>query len=138
MHYQKKVQEYLIRAEKLKELQREELARRKIVKQVHIAENSKGYSYQTLFGQYLDERIREIIIEEPFLSRPFQLFNLVQLLELLTRKCKDLKVIKVITRKDGDGEQINAFSHLKQSLQAEKAAKFIVEYSNTLHDRTIV
>lgn len=137
-HYHKKIEEFLNRAEALKQLQAADLAKRKVVKQIHIGENSSGNSYGHLFGKYLDDGVREIIIEEPYLGRVHQLYNLVMFVELCVMNCPKLKIIKLITKHGEDAnEQRNAFSHIKSDLAA-KNIKFVVEYSESLHDRSIV
>ena len=137
-HYHKKIEEFLKRAEVLKTQQAEDLSKRKIVKEIHIAENATGYSYQKLFGKFLDGGVREIIIEEPYLGRPFQMYNLVMFIELSVLNCNQLKIIKVITKHGEDpGEQRNAFAHIKSDLDSRQI-KLVIEYSESLHDRCIV
>lgn len=123
----------------LKQQQAEDLAKRKVVKQLHINENATGYSYELLYGKYLDSGVREIIIEEPYLGRPFQLYNLLMFLELSVTNCINLKVVKVITKRGEDPrEQADAFAQMKDELMTAKKVKFIIEYSESLHDRSIV
>lgn len=122
----------------LKQQQAQDLAKRKVVKEVHLNENGTGYSYEQLFGKYLDGGVREMIIEEPYLGRPFQLFNLLMFIELSVTNCGNLKIVKVITKRGDDvKEQTDAFAHIKSDLQF-KDVKFVVEFNEALHDRSIV
>lgn len=137
-HYHKKIEEFLKRAEVIKQQQASDLAKRKVVSQIHIAENAQGHSYATLFGKYLDSGVREIIIEEPYLGRVFQMYNLLMVIELSVLQCSQLKLIKVITKRGEDPqEQATAFAQIKEDL-ASKHIKLVVEYSESLHDRSIV
>lgn len=115
------------------------MAKRKIVKEIFIADNATGFSYAQLFGKFLDSNVQEIIIEEPYLGRPFQLYNLLMFIELSVLNCTQLKIIKVITKHGEDPrEQATAFSHIKADLQERRQIKLVVEYSESLHDRSIV
>lgn len=123
----------------LKKQQAEDLAKRKIVKQIHVAENATGYSYSQLFGKYLDGAVREIIIEEPYLGRPFQLYNLLMFIELSVLSCGQLKIIKVVTKRGDDPqEQAKALAEIRADLMNSKQIKLDIEYSDSLHDRSIV
>lgn len=122
----------------LKQQQASNLARRKVVKQIHLADNASGHSYGSLFGKYLDSGVREIIIDEPYLGRVFQLYNLLMLIELSVLNCSQLKIIKVVTKRGEDPqEQASAFAQITSDL-ASRHIKFVFEYSESLHDRSIV
>lgn len=39
---------------------------------IHILANGTGYSYETIFGKYLDDGVREVALEEPYLREYYQ------------------------------------------------------------------
>lgn len=109
------------------------------MREIHIAENSTGHSYDKLFGKYLDGDVQEIIIEEPYLGRPFQLYNLLMFVEMCVAGCPKLRIIKVITKHGEDPkEQETAFSHIRTDLMEIRGIKLVIEYSTSLHDRSIM
>lgn len=137
-HYHKKIQGFLERAEEVKRLQAEDLNKRKLVKQIYISDDGTGYSYESLFAKYLDSRVREIIVEEPYLGRAHQFYNLVMFLELCCHRCENLKAVKVITKVENAEEQKIAFSQMEKSLLTIKGTKLIIEISESLHDRSLM
>lgn len=67
----------MTRAEKLKAEITSQRSRGEIVDKVHILANGQGYSYESLFGKYLDDKVTEVSLEEPYLREYYQvgLFN---------------------------------------------------------------
>lgn len=121
----------------LKEQQAQDLAKRRSVKKVHITENATGFSFVKLFGKYLDSGVQEIIIVEPYLGRPFQMYNLLMFIELSVANCSQLKVIKVETKPGEDPkEQASALSQIREDL-ASRNIKLLSELNPAAHDRSI-
>lgn len=71
-YLQKKLGEYMSRAEQIKESIKDKQSRGQIVDKIHILANGSGYSYNTLFGKYLDDNVKEISLEEPYLRDFYQ------------------------------------------------------------------
>lgn len=41
-------------------------------KQIKIEENSKGFSYEKLFQEYLNETVTEVWVEDPYIRQTHQ------------------------------------------------------------------
>ena len=79
-------------------------------KHFKIEENSRGHTYETLFGQYLDERVTNINIVDPYLSKYYQVDNFRRFSELCAKKCVNLREI-VLTTKESNDEGIEAVKY---------------------------
>lgn len=71
-HFQKKIDEYMSRAEQIKTLVRDQRSGGQIIDKIHILANGTGYSYETLFGKYLDDNVKEICLDEPYIRDYYQ------------------------------------------------------------------
>ncbi|XP_017783624.1 PREDICTED: MIT domain-containing protein 1-like isoform X1 [Nicrophorus vespilloides] len=134
-YLKEKVREYMTRAEKLKVIVANLKKSGKYHEQIRIKNDDTGYSYESLFSEYLNSEVRKVQIEDPYIKAHHQVQNLVRFCELLVSKCKNLKEIKLLTKKD-DTEQTKGFELLKTDL-ANHNVVFIVDYSDSLHDRQI-
>lgn len=72
LHFQKKIDEYMTRAEQIKVQINEQRIRGEIVDKIHIIANGTGYGYETIFGKYLNDNVKEISLEEPYLREYYQ------------------------------------------------------------------
>uniref|UniRef100_A0A182TQZ3 MIT domain-containing protein n=1 Tax=Anopheles melas TaxID=34690 RepID=A0A182TQZ3_9DIPT len=138
-HYQTKIVEYMNRAEQVKELVTRWKSKGVISDRIHIVEGATGYSYGRIFGKYFNDEVHEILLEEPYVREHHQICNLVMFCELAVNSCRNLKYVQLATvkeAKNGD-EQGRAFEVLKQSLH-KQAVKFVVEYSEHMHDRQVI
>nr|XP_021186197.2 MIT domain-containing protein 1 [Helicoverpa armigera] len=137
-YLRKKVEEYMNRAETIKKLVLQQKEAGQFHEQVHIENNSTGHSYKALFGRFLDEEVRYVSVEDPYIRSFHQCQNFLRLCELLVRSCTNLQLIELITSKDGrsEGDQREWFVNLSNDL-AKYKIKLIVQYSETLHDRQI-
>ncbi|EAA04168.4 AGAP006789-PA [Anopheles gambiae str. PEST] len=127
------------RAEQVKELVTRWKSKGVISDRIHIVEGATGYSYGRIFGKYFNDEVHEILLEEPYVREHHQICNLVMFCELAVNSCRNLKYIQLATvkeAKNGD-EQGRAFEVLKQSLH-KQAVKFVVEYSEHMHDRQVI
>lgn len=73
---QNKIIGYINHAEKIKQSIQEKQSRGEIVDKIHILANGKGYSYETLFGKYLDDNVKEITLEEPYIREYYQVLHI--------------------------------------------------------------
>lgn len=62
----------MTRAETLKSNIKEQQSKGEIVDKLHIIANGTNYSYETIFGKYLKEDVKEISLEEPYLREYYQ------------------------------------------------------------------
>lgn len=131
----------MTRAEQIKASIVEQRSRGEIVDKIHIIANGTGFSYETIFGKYLNENVKEISLEEPYLREYYQLINLVRFCELVVSKCRNLKFINVTTTtmppNMTHNEQKNAFNALANDLKLRNITMSF-DYSEQLHDRQIM
>lgn len=107
-------------------------------KNVKIHYGDVGYSYEAVFGSYL-QGVEEIVIEDPYIRQNHQISNFVKFCELAV-KIGDVKHIKLITSIDDEDQQRenkNSFEQLANSL-FEKDIELEFVFSNTIHDRQIL
>lgn len=71
-HFQRKIGEYISRAEQIKKKIKEQQNRGEIKDKIHIIANGTGYSYETIFGKYLNDEVKEISLDEPYLREYYQ------------------------------------------------------------------
>lgn len=114
-----------------------------VAKQISIKDGEQGKSYNSVFGEYLNDAVTEVQLDEPYLYKNHQISNLVRFCELLVLKCPFLEKIFITTKplKDikNQADQLTAFRNLTKSLLAASANRIQLEikYSKTLHDRHI-
>lgn len=107
-------------------------------KRIKIHYGDVGYSYETVFGPYL-QGVERIVVEDPYIRQNHQISNFVKFCELAV-KVGDVKHIKLITSYDDEYQkEQNAYSfdQLANSLY-ENNIELEVEFSNTIHDRQIL
>lgn len=62
----------MCRAEQIKSSITERRSRGEIVDKIHIMANGTGFSYESVFGKYLDDQVKEICLEEPYIRDYYQ------------------------------------------------------------------
>lgn len=62
----------MTRAEQIKANIKEQQSRGQIVDKIHIIANATGFGYESVFGKYLDDNVKEISLEEPYLREYYQ------------------------------------------------------------------
>lgn len=108
-----------------------------VLSEYQIADGAKYYGYERIFGEYMDDEVEEIFIDEPHLSlQPF-LLNFQNFLSLAISKCKNLKYILVNTNQESEGydTQTKFFETTKRELQ-EREIKLHIEFRK-MHDRQV-
>lgn len=137
-HFHMKLNQYMTQAEKIKESIRQRGTQGVIKDKIHIIDGARNFSYATIFGKYLDDDVREVAIEEPYLSQHFQMCNLVMFCELLVSKCRNLHFIKVTTKKDdaSNADQAKWFQSVTESL-AKHNVCLQYELVDSIHDRQV-
>lgn len=110
-------------------------------KTLDIQYGDTGYSYDELFGEYL-KGASIVKLEEPYLTNPYQMTNLVRFVELLV-KIGDCKVFQLVTKPGDTPEEIDKLKENLKSLQDTLAdmesntIKFEYEFDSNSHDRYI-
>lgn len=108
--------------------------------QVIIRDNQTGISYEQLFGDYLVGST-EIVITDPYIRLPYQFRNLMELVELITKKVDLEEKIKIHLITANTEEYIEGFkdklSQLEYALESMGIA-FHFEFRDAIHDRSIV
>lgn len=134
-----KISEYMDRAEVIKAMVEEIKANGTYHEQIKIENNAVGYSYDRLFGRFLDESVETVDIDDPYIRTVHQIYNFLRFCELLVKKCPHLKRIQLITGQEQDNDQYKQHEKLQELAQslADEGVKLIVQYSKTIHDREI-
>ncbi|GFR58817.1 MIT domain-containing protein 1-like [Elysia marginata] len=138
--YRQKIEEYLKRAEELKIFVKVEKEASKQHSQIQVEANSKGHSYETLFGQYLNKYVSVVEVDDPYIRAHHQVQNFLRLCELIVRKKCPVKSIILNTGRDEDmtsqQQQHQKLLGIGKSLQG-LGIRLDINYSDTLHDREI-
>ncbi|XP_021491697.1 MIT domain-containing protein 1 isoform X3 [Meriones unguiculatus] len=108
-------------------------------KQIKIEENATGFSYESLFKEYLHETVTEVWIEDPYIRQTHQLYNFLRFCEMLIKKPCKVRTIHLLTSGDegfGNTQQSSGLEEIKQSLRSH-GVLLQVSYSSSIHDREI-
>lgn len=62
----------MTRAESIKSQLDEKRSRGEIIDKIHIIANGTGFDYGSIFGKYLDDKVKEVCLEEPYLREYYQ------------------------------------------------------------------
>ena len=104
-------------------------------KHFKIEKNSRGHTYETIFGRYLDNKVTSINIDEPWLHDQHQVENFLRFCELCAVKCGSLKSIFLQTKTYTDEEDLKEIRKILSQRNISLSWKF---YPPTeLHDREI-
>ncbi|XP_063161051.1 MIT domain-containing protein 1 isoform X2 [Candoia aspera] len=138
-YYRNKITSYMNRAEEIKKLVVKEKEDGKWHKQIKIEENSKGFSYEKLFQEYLNETVTEVWVEDPYIRQAHQLYNFLRFCEMLVKEPCRMKTIHLLTfHEEGHGksQQMGALEEIQQSLK-DFGITLDITYSSSIHDREI-
>uniref|UniRef100_A0A8C9A3B8 MIT domain-containing protein 1 n=1 Tax=Prolemur simus TaxID=1328070 RepID=A0A8C9A3B8_PROSS len=133
-----KISNYMDRAENIKKYLDQEKEDGKYHKQIKIEENATGFSYESLFQEYLNETVTEVWIEDPYIRNTHQLYNFLRFCEMLIKRPCKVKTIHLLTCLDKVGIKITRCSleEIKESL-SNHGVLLELEYSSSIHDREI-
>lgn len=133
----RRAEDYLGRAEVLKQLVKEQQGPMERVHYVHIKAGDVGHSYQTLFQKCLDGNVEWVEVQDPYIRARHQVLNMVRFCELLVRSCKKLREIRLMTGAgESHGGEVSSLKELQDSLREHKV-ELAITYSSTLHDREV-
>ena len=106
-------------------------------KQVRIGYGDTGFTYESLFGDYL-KGAREITVEDPYIRVPHQISNFLRFCELVV-KVGTAQVINLTTGYEDEKQRTEAEEKLKMvgSSLLDHGIKLNLKFSDTLHDREI-
>lgn len=112
-------------------------------KEQHLSflDGQRGFSFDRFFGPYLRGATRVIVID-PFIRKPYQARNLMELIETIAEVTDDATEVKVhlVTRTDEDHEHAKkqlANLELIRTNAAVAGIDFDYEFNGTIHDRSI-
>lgn len=71
-HFHTKAKEYITRAELLQSKLKTIYSKGEVIDRILVANGSTGNSYKSLFGKYMDNGIKEILIEDTYIREHFQ------------------------------------------------------------------
>lgn len=128
------------RAEQLKKLIEEQKDLGVYHELISIEDNSKGHSYETIVGRFLDSDITHVKVEDPYIRNHNQCQNFLRFCELLVKKCSNLKKIHLLTGNDARNvtEQKSWLDAIKANIFKGYNVTLDIEFSQTLHDRQIM
>ncbi|KAH0504025.1 MIT domain-containing protein 1 [Microtus ochrogaster] len=98
--FRRKISDYMDRAENIKKYLDQEKEDGKYHKQIKIEENATGFSYESLFKEYLHETVTEVWIEDPYIRQTHQLYNFLRFCEMLIKKPCKVRTIHLLTATD--------------------------------------
>ncbi|XP_023302016.2 MIT domain-containing protein 1 [Lucilia cuprina] len=137
--FYERIKEYIDRAEQIKERVRRHVSQGELVSHNPIDEDATGYSYKSLFGKYITSDVKEVLLEEPYLTERYQFQNLIIFFELLVKHSTGLTFISLITKTDpkNPSNQQQILQQIKGDL-AKRGVTLSIKFENSLHDRKIV
>ena len=102
-----------------------------------ISYGDTGYTYETLFGDYL-KGAREITVEDPYIRMPHQIGNFLRFCELVV-KVGSAQVINLTTGFDDEEQRADVESKFKMigASLLDNGIKLNLSFSETIHDREI-
>ncbi|XP_054976214.1 MIT domain-containing protein 1 isoform X5 [Sorex araneus] len=114
----KKISTYMERAENIKKYLDQEKEDGKYHKQIKIEENATGFSYESLFQEYLNETVTEVWVEDPYIRQSHQLYNFLRFCEMLIKKPCKVKTIHLLTSLAVGNERMqqSGLEEIKESL----------------------
>nr|XP_004669842.1 MIT domain-containing protein 1 [Jaculus jaculus] len=133
------ISRHLDRAEKIKKYLDQEKEDGKYHKQIRIEENATGFSYESLFKEYLHETVTEVWVEDPYIRQEHQLYNFLRFCEMLIKKPCNVKTIHLLTSVDkgfANVQQSSGLEEIKASLRSH-GVLLEINYSSSIHDREI-
>lgn len=116
------------------------LVKQLAAKSIEIRLNQTGVSYKTLFSDYL-QTAHTVEITDPFIRLPYQVYNLIDFIQMLKETNDTPEELKVILHTNADSdeavpEMIDIFDGLKDDLLS-----YSIEFSYDFtadHDRKLV
>lgn len=96
-----------------------------------------GYSYESIFGAYL-QGAKTLTIEDPYIRRDYQIRNFLQVCEMVVRS-GTIKNIELVTSSENDFQRADAekkLDEIKEDL-ADHDVSLTYRFDDKIHDREI-
>jgi len=109
-------------------------------KHVEVYDNQKGISYKNLFGDYF-EGVQSVTIIDPYIRLPYQIRNLVELINLIAGHKQADEIVKVELITNSDENFIDESRERLKSLQDNLSPigiDFNFQFDADIHDRYIL
>lgn len=108
-------------------------------KQKHftIRYDDRGYSYENIFGEYLNGATK-VIVEDPYIRMQHQVANFVRLCELMVHQGR-VRQVELITGYDDDAQKTETSQRLTDLAESLKDVdiELRIKFDTHLHDRAI-
>lgn len=113
-------------------------ANRAIEKTLEINKGETGYSYQILFGPYLDD-VNSVTLIDPYIRYEYQIKNLMAFIQLLS-SYDNIESLHLINSADDAYQAQDIERKLKELAKQVKdhGVDFAFEFDKDIHDREIV
>lgn len=109
-------------------------------KHLEIKDNQKGVSYKNLFGDYF-HRAKKVKIIDPYIRLPYQMRNLVELINLIAshKTADEIITVELTTSNDENfvEQSREQFKELKDNLKPI-GIEFDFQFDDFIHDRYII
>ncbi len=109
-------------------------------KHIEVFDNQKGVSYKNLFGEYFKGASKVTIID-PYIRLPYQIRNLVELINLIASHKQADEIVKVELITNSDENFIDESRERLKSLQDNLSpigVDFNLQFDADIHDRYIL
>lgn len=143
IQYQKKenifIEEVATKAEQESEAKEKIIQKALTSQHIEIMDNQRGVSYQNLFGDYFTGA-KSIKIIDPFIRLPYQIRNLVELINVVLshKQSDEIIAIELITSNNEDfiEQSKEQFLELSDNLK-QSGINFSFQFDESVHDREI-
>ena len=102
-----------------------------------IRYDDTGYSYEKIFGEYL-QGAKKVIVEDPYIRAIHQIANFVRLCELFVHQAT-IREVELTTSSEDGTQQADAGEKLAELAESLKDSDISlqIKFSDRLHDRSI-
>ncbi|XP_063591777.1 MIT domain-containing protein 1-like [Penaeus indicus] len=137
-HFKKKTEEYLARAEVMKEAVNKQKEIGRTHRQIQIENGDTGYSYETIFSPLIDKTLSNVVVVDAYIRSTHQIYNFLHFCELFVHKAECLKSITLQTTQDPTDPRVQneRLDEIIRSLRKHNV-NLTINFSETLHDREI-
>jgi ATP-dependent Lon protease len=102
-----------------------------------IRYGDSGYSYQAIFGAYL-QGAKKLVVEDPYIRRDHQIRNFLQLCELAVQG-GTIKAVELVTSAEHEAQKDDAVKRLDEIKEglADYDVTFSYRFDDKIHDREV-
>ena len=109
-------------------------------KHLEVYDNQKGISYKNLFGEYF-EGVQSVTIIDPYIRLPYQIRNLVELINLIASHKQADETVKIELITNSDESFMEESRERLRTLQDNLSPigiDFNFQFDENIHDRSIL